>query len=107
MLVKQGWRNIKQSDILMSRIFLARYFPSGDFWSARWVSNMSFRWRSILEAWEVIKGGVRWKIGDEQRVRVCHDPWIPYVHAHYTSSSFLTEYPSLRSYEPFTVLLEF
>ncbi|KAL0410936.1 UNVERIFIED_CONTAM: hypothetical protein Slati_3683300 [Sesamum latifolium] len=60
--------------------FHAKYFASGDFWSAGRTSNMSFTWRSILEAREVIKSGVRWKIGYGQRVRVWHHPWIPRPH---------------------------
>ncbi|KAL0414232.1 UNVERIFIED_CONTAM: hypothetical protein Sradi_1624900 [Sesamum radiatum] len=68
MLAKQGWRIIKQPSLLLNRIFRARYSPMGDFLSSERVSNMSYTWRSILDARGVIKAGLRWKTGDGQQV---------------------------------------
>uniref|UniRef100_A0A803P654 Reverse transcriptase zinc-binding domain-containing protein n=1 Tax=Cannabis sativa TaxID=3483 RepID=A0A803P654_CANSA len=39
--------------------------------------NPSFVWRSILEAQEVVREGVRCRIGDGSTVNILSDPWLP------------------------------
>lgn len=38
---------------------------------------MSYIWRSILWGRQVIKEGVRWRIGNGQNIMVYKDRWIP------------------------------
>ncbi|XVF18343.1 hypothetical protein REPUB_Repub11eG0013500 [Reevesia pubescens] len=40
-------------------------------------NNPSFTWRSICEGREVLKLGIRWRIGSGSQVRAMVDPWIP------------------------------
>lgn len=39
--------------------------------------NPSYIWRSILWGRGGILQGTRWKVGNGEDIRVCHDPWIP------------------------------
>ncbi|XP_060964189.1 uncharacterized protein LOC133033466 [Cannabis sativa] len=77
LLSKQGWRLLSQPDSLVSRIFKARYYRSGSFLSADLGCNPSFVWRSIMEAQEMVRSGVRCRIGDGSTVNILLDPWLP------------------------------
>ena len=37
----------------------------------------SYVWRSILKGREVLKEGMRWKVGDGTSIRIWTDPWLP------------------------------
>ncbi|KAL0370676.1 UNVERIFIED_CONTAM: putative mitochondrial protein [Sesamum angustifolium] len=77
MLAKQGWRILNNPDLLVSQILKARYFLNDEFLNVKKRSNISFTWRSILDARPVIERGVQWRIGDGRKVRAWKDPWIP------------------------------
>ncbi|KAL0385879.1 UNVERIFIED_CONTAM: putative mitochondrial protein [Sesamum radiatum] len=77
LLAKQGWRIIMNPDHLIFRILKARYFPKGDFLSAKSGYNPSYSWRSLLEARFIIKAGSRWRVRDGSNIRVWKDPWLP------------------------------
>ncbi|XP_062015245.1 uncharacterized protein LOC133731834 [Rosa rugosa] len=74
---KQGWRLIRYPNSLLSRIYKAKYYPDGDFWSASLMSSPSSCWRGIFEARSVLKNGVRWQVGDGQSIHIWDDPWLP------------------------------
>jgi hypothetical protein len=38
--------------------------------------NPSFAWHSIWKAREVLLLGCRWRIGDDDKIRVMSDPWL-------------------------------
>ncbi|XP_031107295.1 uncharacterized protein LOC116011981 [Ipomoea triloba] len=77
MLGKQGWKFLYEPDALVSRVFKARYFPRCSFLEANSGSNPSFVWSNIRETQGLVREGVRWRIGDGERVRVWGDPWLP------------------------------
>ncbi|KAJ8775358.1 hypothetical protein K2173_023123 [Erythroxylum novogranatense] len=68
LLGKQGWRLIVDTTTLSYQVLKAKYFPRGDFLTARLGTNYSFVWMSVL-----------WRVGDGQRIFVNRDPWIPKV----------------------------
>lgn len=76
MLGKQGWKFITEPDSLVSRIFKARYFPSGSYLSAVIGHNPSYVWRSIMHARFVVRGGARWKIGSGASIAILNEPWL-------------------------------
>ena len=76
MLAKQVWRLIHDKDSLFYEVFKAKFFSSGDIFSAQ-VKLGSYAWCSILGARKVIATGARWRIGNGQSVRVFHDCWLP------------------------------
>ncbi|CAM8965610.1 unnamed protein product [Rhodiola kirilowii] len=60
MLAKQGWRILTEPELLVSKIFKAKYFPESDVLSAGLGSRPSYAWRGILEAVDIIKYGAEW-----------------------------------------------
>ncbi|CAN1814975.1 Putative ribonuclease H protein At1g65750 [Linum perenne] len=76
MLGKQGWKFISDPDALVSKVFKAKYFPKGDFLTAKEGKNPSLVWKSIWSAQHIVGSGVRWKIGDGTAVNVWSQPWL-------------------------------
>ncbi|XP_060959373.1 uncharacterized protein LOC133030597 [Cannabis sativa] len=76
-LGKQGWRLLNNENSLVSRIYKARYYPSGSYLTASLGPNPSFIWRSIYEAKDLVVSGVRKAIGDGTTVNIIQDPWLP------------------------------
>lgn len=77
LLVKQGWRILNNEDSLMARVLKGKYFPSSSFLEAKVTSNMSYTWRSILNARDVIMKGARKILGDGSTTNVWKGPWVP------------------------------
>ncbi|KAM6569605.1 hypothetical protein CsatB_017590 [Cannabis sativa] len=76
-LGKQGWRLLNNENSLVSRIYKARYYPSGSYLTASLGPNPSFIWRSIYEAKDLVVSGVRKAIGDGTTVNITQDSWLP------------------------------
>uniref|UniRef100_A0A803P512 Reverse transcriptase domain-containing protein n=1 Tax=Cannabis sativa TaxID=3483 RepID=A0A803P512_CANSA len=76
LLAKQGWRLLTCGDTLMGKIFKARYFSTGSFLTATLGSNPSYIWRSVLEAQELVRAGVRKMVGDGSTTNILMDPWL-------------------------------
>ena len=77
LIAKQGWRILTSPSSLMARILRAKYFPNMNFLDAKIGHNASYVWRSIVWGRELLKEGLRWRIGDGESVQVFKDPWIP------------------------------
>jgi len=76
MLEKQGWKLATDHDTIVSRVFKARYYPRGNFIDAKLGHNPSFIWCSIHASQVVVKGGLRWRLGDGQNIRMWNESWI-------------------------------
>jgi hypothetical protein len=50
LLAKQGWRLINYPNSLVAQTLKAKYYPSDHFLKAKAKHNMSYTWRSILQA---------------------------------------------------------
>ena len=70
MLAKQAWRVIQGGPSLFFRVYKALYFPNSSFMEEELGSNPSFVWRSLLEARELFRAGMTWKVGDRKSIRV-------------------------------------
>lgn len=57
MLAKQAWRVITNPDSLVARIYKARYFPFGSFWTAAEHATPSYSWRSLFAARDLLCKG--------------------------------------------------
>jgi len=75
LLAKQGWWLQMRYDSLVYRVLKAQYFPRCDFIQALLGNNPSFTWRSIWAAQELVKFGLRWRMGNGDSVRVWEDKW--------------------------------
>ncbi|XP_060972143.1 uncharacterized protein LOC133038110 [Cannabis sativa] len=87
LLEKQGCRLLTKPEMLVSRIFKARYYPRGTFFTAEIGNNPSYVWRSVLEARQFLTHGVCWSIGDGISISVLGEPWLPDTQNPFVSSS--------------------
>ncbi|KAL8474290.1 hypothetical protein ACS0TY_030936 [Phlomoides rotata] len=83
MLGKMAWRLVTDSSALVCQLLKARYFPHGDFLSATLGSRPSYTWTSIMAAQDLVRRGVRWKIGNENGILVLSFLWIDDVQSLY------------------------
>ncbi|KAL9665185.1 hypothetical protein QQ045_020596 [Rhodiola kirilowii] len=60
LLAKQGWRIMKETDLMISKVYKAKYFPESDMLEASAGSRPSYAWRGIMEAMEIIRHGADW-----------------------------------------------
>ena len=72
-LAKQGWRLLAQQTSLFFRVFQAKYFPRDSFFMTKLGSNPSFIWRSILAIRDLLRKGIRWKLGNGNSVDIWND----------------------------------
>ncbi|XP_062018153.1 uncharacterized protein LOC133734539 [Rosa rugosa] len=77
MLAKQAWRIISDPASLIARVYKAKYFSEGSFWSATAHTAPSYSWRSIFATRELLKSGSYWQIGSGTKVKVWSDAWVP------------------------------
>ena len=76
LLAKQGWLLQVGHDSLVYKVLKAKYFPSSDFVHASLGNNPSYTWRSIMAAQELVKNGLRWRVGNGENIRVWSDEWL-------------------------------
>jgi hypothetical protein len=77
MLGKQAWRLATNPTSLCARVLKGRYYPELDFFSAGKPRSSSFTWRFILFGRELLCAGMRWGIGNGDKVSIMRDNWIP------------------------------
>ena len=77
MLAKQTWRILTIPNSLIARIYKAKYFPYSDILGAKLGCNSSYAWRSIYNSLEVIKRGIRWRVGNGNMRHIWKDKWLP------------------------------
>lgn len=77
-LGKHYWRLMTDENSLMAKVFKGRYFPNRSLSDATIGYKPSYAWRSILGAKDVVSKGLRWRIGNGKKVRICSDNWLPY-----------------------------
>ena len=64
-------------NILLYRVFKAKFFPTRSILDAVVPSKCLYAWRSILQAREVIRKGAIWRVGDGQSINVWEQRWLP------------------------------
>ncbi|XP_070668773.1 uncharacterized protein [Malus domestica] len=77
MLAKVGWRIICKLDSLLTKVLKEKYFPSSTFLDATVGRGTLWGWKGILQGRNVLKAGLRWRVGDCRSVKVLSDPWLP------------------------------
>ncbi|XP_074377255.1 putative mitochondrial protein AtMg00310 [Apium graveolens] len=84
MLANQLWRLATNPQSLVSRVYKARYFDKTDVLRAEQGHNPSFIWRSLMEAQQVLRQGMRWRVGNGKSIQILDQPWLlttenPYI----------------------------
>ncbi|KAK9992134.1 hypothetical protein SO802_027119 [Lithocarpus litseifolius] len=77
LLAKQGCRLLQNTNSLFHHVFQAKYFAGRSFLEAQLSKRPSFAWRSIMASKSVVEDGIRWSIGNGDKVRMWNDKWIP------------------------------
>lgn len=77
LLGKQSWRLTMKSDSTVSKIYRARYFPGGNFLTAKLGANPSYVWRSVLASQELLKAGLGCRVGNGESINILQEPWLP------------------------------
>ena len=75
-LAKQGWHLQSCTNTLVHKVFKARYFPNGDFLSAKLGHHPSYAWRRIFSAQSIVQRGYRWQVRNGESIGVWHDKWL-------------------------------
>ncbi|KAL0013435.1 hypothetical protein SO802_000504 [Lithocarpus litseifolius] len=76
-LAKQGWRLQTNSSSLFHRVYKAKYFLRCNFIEADMGCQPSYAWRSLMATQDLVRRGMRWQIGDGERIQVWKDKWLP------------------------------
>lgn len=81
---KQGWRLILNPDGLVARVYKAHYFADTDFLNSKLGNIPNFIWKSIFAAKDVIRLGVKWRIGLGKEISIQNQTWLddkenPYI----------------------------
>ena len=77
MLAKQIWRLLHQKNILLHKVFSAKYFPGGNILDAPIPTKYSYAWKSILQSRKVIQKGAVWRVEDGRRISIWDHSWLP------------------------------
>ena len=77
LLVKQGQCLQVGQDSLVFQVLKAKYFPRSDFIHASLGHNPSYTWRSIMVAQNLVKEGLRQRVGNGGSIHVLEDRWLP------------------------------
>ncbi|XP_061993303.1 uncharacterized protein LOC133711154 [Rosa rugosa] len=67
---KEAWRVISAPASLIARVYKAKYFPEGSFWSVTAHNAPSYSWRSIFATRELLKAGSYLQIGSGTKLQV-------------------------------------
>ncbi|XP_059635600.1 uncharacterized protein LOC132277768 [Cornus florida] len=77
LLAKIAWRMEIGDNSLLFKTFKPKYFKNCSFVESLARSNASWVWKSISSVKEVIQKGMKWRIGDGERVYCWVDNWLP------------------------------
>ena len=70
LLGKQIWQLHHETDILLHKVFKAKYFPTRTMLNVEINPQSSYNWRSIMQAREVICKGAWWRVGDGSTINI-------------------------------------
>ncbi|XP_035544636.1 uncharacterized protein LOC118348020 [Juglans regia] len=88
LLAKQARRILQNPSSMVATIFKQKYFRSSSLLEAKLRRAPSQIWRSIWSSLDLLKEGLRWRVGDGQNINIWGQRWLP------TPSSFRVQSPN-------------
>lgn len=76
LLAKKGWRLLCDTSSLVHRVMSARYYPHDSFLEARRGFDPSYIWRSIWGAKSLLLEGLKWRVGNGEKIGVWDEAWL-------------------------------
>ena len=95
-LAKQAWRLFRNKSTLFYRVFKSKFFPHYSFMEVVDSQASSYAWQSILKGKEVLKKGMRWRVGDGTSIRIWIDPWLPLDFLPFVSSLVVQDFEEAK-----------
>lgn len=77
LLAKQWWKIATKPNSMLHKLFKALYFFDISFLQASLGKNSSYYWRSLMWGQQLLKMGMRWKLGTGNQISIRLDNWIP------------------------------
>ena len=79
LLSKLGWNLLTEENKLWISLVKAKYLKNSNFFDYHLKNGVSFSWKSIVTAREVLRKGVLFNLGDGKSIKPWKDPWIPWL----------------------------
>lgn len=76
LLVKLGWKIIKEPDNLWTKVVSAKYLTKEDFLDVKKSATASRIWKYVLVHRYLLKRGIRWCLGNGNKIRFWYDNWM-------------------------------
>ena len=73
LLRKQGWRVIRQPNILAALVLKAKYSARMDFWGATLGYQPSYTWRRLLKAGLLVEKGCKRRVESAIKIQIWQD----------------------------------
>lgn len=94
LLAKQIRRVLNNPNLLVSKLLKAKYYSKGSLLESQPPQNSSWFWKGIMSAKNLMKEGLRKRLGDRKTVRIWENSWIPFTSdGKYLSTSWHTVAP--------------
>lgn len=77
LLAKQYWRMISNPETFWASILKGLYFPNGSGLDAKKGASPSWLWSSLMEGKDLLDKGLRWNVGNGEKIQFWGDHWIP------------------------------
>jgi hypothetical protein len=77
LLAKQLWRLLQNPHSMVAEIISAKYYSASSILEVEIGKRPSYAWRSLMNAKQVLKPGLIWRVGDGSEIKVWGDPWLP------------------------------
>ncbi|XP_056688407.1 uncharacterized protein [Spinacia oleracea] len=75
-IAKLGWKILTDENNLWAKIMRKKYLQNTNFFSAKRKIKDSPIWISILNQREILRKGIRWKIGNGNHINFWKDNWV-------------------------------
>lgn len=79
LLAKQAWRMLTNPNSLWAKFLKELYFPNKNLMEAKCNNNSSWLWKNIIKGRDLLKQGIRWEVGNGEKINFWEDRWIPTI----------------------------